>query len=294
MGGRGNLGPQITATKRPGSGAGGSQSELAMGMLLGAQPAAAQQDIRIGNQLEAMRLANLNLEQRLAMDVQFVEATNDRINAFNDRTLPVLKAITGQDLGPEPEKWKAWWTDQLGYVYQSNIPATKPTYSDFVGVAGHLCPLGVLRRRHAGATVDGPRPIESIRVGDRVLSQGTSTGTLALSARGRHAPNAVQPDAPDRDRRRDDRGNRHPPLLESRQGLDHGPRAQARRSPRGYWAARSRSSRLTADQVQPVYNLDVAENRDFFVGTRRLLVHDYSFVQPVLEPFDRQPDTVEK
>ena len=40
------------------------------------------------------------------MDVQFVEATNDAINLFNDRALPVLKAITGQDLGVEPEKWK--------------------------------------------------------------------------------------------------------------------------------------------------------------------------------------------
>ena len=46
---------------------------------------------------------------------------------------------------------------------------------------------------------------------------------------------------------------------------------------------------IEADKTQPVYNLDVADNRDFFVGTKGLLVHDFSFVQPVLEPFDRQP-----
>ena len=40
------------------------------------------------------------------MDVHFLDATNDAINLFNDRALPVLKAVTGQDLGVEPEKWK--------------------------------------------------------------------------------------------------------------------------------------------------------------------------------------------
>ena len=47
---------------------------------------------------------------------------------------------------------------------------------------------------------------------------------------------------------------------------------------------------IEPDETQPVYNLDVAENRDFFVGTTGLLVHDFSFVQPVLAPFDRQPE----
>ena len=43
------------------------------------------------------------------------------------------------------------------------------------------------------------------------------------------------------------------------------------------------------DKQQPVYNLDVAGNRDFFVGKTGLLVHDFSFVQPVAALFDRQP-----
>ena len=56
------------------------------------------------------------------------------------------------------------------------------------------------------------------------------------------------------------------------------------------WAVPSTVKSIETDKVQPVFNLDVAENRDFFVGDQRLLVHDYSFVQPVLEPFDRQPE----
>ncbi len=44
---------------------------------------------------------------------------------------------------------------------------------------------------------------------------------------------------------------------------------------------------IEPDVTQPVYNLDVAESRDFFVGNKGLLVHDFSFVQPVMAPFDR-------
>ena len=31
-----------------------------------------------------------------------------------------------------PRSGSNWWTDQLGYAYQSNVPETKPTYTDFV------------------------------------------------------------------------------------------------------------------------------------------------------------------
>ena len=47
---------------------------------------------------------------------------------------------------------------------------------------------------------------------------------------------------------------------------------------------------IEPDRTQPVYNLDVAVNRNFFVGTKGFLVHDFSFVQAVLEPFDRPAD----
>ena len=44
------------------------------------------------------------------------------------------------------------------------------------------------------------------------------------------------------------------------------------------------------DKNQTVYNLDVAENGDFFVGRQGVLVHDSNFVKPVAEPFDFQLD----
>ena len=150
-------------------------------MMDAAETQAAQRDLAIAAELEAIRQANQDLEQRLAMDVYFVETTNDGINLCNDHTLPVLKAITGQDLGVEPEKWKSWWTDQLGYAYQSELPDTKPTYADFVAATSlvrSLCipraspPVPWFKRstargrsRRSGSAIEscrrGPRPVSS-------------------------------------------------------------------------------------------------------------------------------------
>jgi hypothetical protein len=42
--------------------------------------------------------------------------------------------------------------------------------------------------------------------------------------------------------------------------------------------------------VLPVFNVDAAESRDYFVGKQGCLVDDFSLVQPVLTPFDHSPD----
>jgi hypothetical protein len=47
------------------------------------------------------------------------------------------------------------------------------------------------------------------------------------------------------------------------------------------------------DAVQPVYNLEVAEGRSYFVGERGALVHDYSPALPVTGPFDVAPRTAD-
>ncbi len=71
------------------------QSGIVLEMMDNVAIQAAQRDIQIAQDLEAIRQSNQNLEQILAMDVQYVEATNAGINLVDDRCLPVLKAITG-------------------------------------------------------------------------------------------------------------------------------------------------------------------------------------------------------
>jgi hypothetical protein len=46
---------------------------------------------------------------------------------------------------------------------------------------------------------------------------------------------------------------------------------------------------VDADEVQPVFNLEVADEHSFFVGEQAALVHDNSPIQPTSEPFDAAP-----
>jgi hypothetical protein len=243
------------------------------------------------------------VQQSLANDVQTLEAVNSEIDQIDDRVLPILKTLTGQELGTEPDAWRKWWTDQLGYVYQSNQPATKPTFTDTVTLpdvsVALQVPVVATPRRHTSCfaagtlvhTLDGPKTIESIQVGDRVLSQDPSAGTLAFQpvvAVHRNEPSATLRIAID----------------QAEETIVATGIHRFWRAGKGWVMARelkpgdrlravggvAQVQSIETDATQPVYNLDVAQNRDFFVGKTGLLVHDFSFVQPVLAPFDRQPD----
>jgi Pretoxin HINT domain len=252
---------------------------------------AAYRDMQIAADYRAIQQATLTLQQRLALDIQTVETTNAGINELNSRALPVLRLLTGQDMAVEPEKWRAWWTDQLGYVYQSNIPQTKPTYTDTVtapftvGTAHSAC----FAAGTSVLTIDGMRTIESIQVGDRVLAQDPTSGELSFR------PVVAL------------HHNRPSPTLriafESETIVATGIH-RFWKVGKGWTMARDLKPgdrlrvvggtadvrSIEPDATQPVYNLDVAEDRDFFVGGKGLLVHDFSFVHPVLAPFDREPD----
>jgi Pretoxin HINT domain len=223
------------------------------------------------------------------------------MNQVNDRVLPLLRTLTAQDLGPEPDSWRKWWTDQLGYVYQSSQPQTKPTFTDTVGLPDVSATIPLLQlqpgRTHSACfaagtlvhTIDGPRPIDSLQIGDRVLSQNPSTGLLVfepvvathLNASCTTLRIAIEDET----------------IVAT--GIH-----RFWKPGKGWTMARELKAgdrlrmvggvveiqSIEADATQPVYNLDVAQNRDFFVGKTGLLVHDFSFVQPVVTPFDRRAD----
>jgi hypothetical protein len=248
---------------------------------------------------------NATVQQSLANDVQTLEAANAEIRELDDRVLPILKVLTGQDFGTEPDAWRKWWTDQLGYVYQSSRPSTKPTFTDTtampnVSVAAQE-PVFVAAvqaaQTHSSCfaagtavhTLDGPRAIESIQVGDRVLSQDPVSGSLAFEP-----VVAVHHNDPAPTLRIEATGDTIIATGIHRFWKVGKGWTMARELKPGDQvrviggAAQVRS--IENERTLPVYNLDVARNRDFFVGTEGLLVHDFSFVQPVLAPFDRQSD----
>jgi hypothetical protein len=51
---------------------------------------------------------------------------------------------------------------------------------------------------------------------------------------------------------------------------------------------RDRVVAVESGVVQPVFNLELAEGKSFFVGVRGVLVHDNTRVDPVLFAFDSE------
>lgn len=263
------------------------------GLVFDTLAAAAYRDMQIAADYQMIQQASRNLQQRLAQDVQTIEATNAGINDLNGRVLPVLGMITGQDFGAEPDRWKSWWTDQLGYVYQSSVPETKPTYTDTLRVQTPFT-VGTTHSACFAAgtpvvTIDGPRTIEAVQVGDRVLAQDSTTGLLSFRpvvAVHRNRPSPTLRIALDGETivatgiHRFWKAGKGWTMARD---LKPGDRLRI-------LGARAEVRSIEPDAAQPVYNLDVADDRDFFVGARGLLVHDFSFVQPVPNPFDREPD----
>ena len=211
-------------------------------------------------------------QRRIEDDVRDLEKWNAEINQTNERALPLLRSLTNQNFGLDPEQWKKWWTEQLGYVYDSRYSEDKPVFTEVIAPHTACFAAGTLVQ-----TVTGPRKIESIAVGDRVLSQQSSTGAMSFQ-----------------------------PVLATHL---NGPSETLRISLAGetivatgihrFWKAgtgwtmardlkagdrlRMLGGVATIDSIEPgatqmVFNLNVAENRDFLVGTAGLLVHDFGFV----------------
>ena len=242
---------------------------------------------RRDRQMAAIRQDVQALRQRLAEDVQSVEMINSQIKAVNNRVLPIVTAMTGKDLGAEPQKWKAWWTDQQGYAFQAASTTSKPTFTEIVELSELVGLARMLRRGHPGPHHRRARAIESIQVGDRLLAQDTSTGALGfqpvLAVHHTKMAGTVRVTFDGAE-----------PLIatgihrfwKAGQGwamardLKSGDRIRA-------LGAVVEVKSVDAAASQPVYNLDVARDHTFLVGKKGLLVHDADFVQPVLEPFDR-------
>jgi Pretoxin HINT domain len=211
-----------------------------------------------------------------------------QIDDYNTSAVPnnaAIYASLGQilhkDLPSDPEAWKTWWVDSLGYSYrssQSNSTASpKPTYQ-----------MTIISCFAAGTTVrtlTGDRAIETLKIGDQVLTQDTATGELRYQS-----ISTV---------------HHNPPSATLRVAL--GEEVILATGFHRFWKAGhgwvmarelkpgdtlrtldglARVKSIEADKVQPVFNLDVAEDADFFVGKAGSLVHDNTLPDPRLAPFD--------
>jgi hypothetical protein len=254
---------------------------------------AARRDVEIGERLTRIQQALAYSQQQLENDVARLEALNAETSRGNDQVMPVLYALTGQDLGSSPDDWKAWWADERGYVYdRPSVPRAKPVVTQVVPnpyqgpvVVHHSC----FAAGTPVKTLEGPKPIEDVRVGDQVLAQDVKTGRLAYTP-----VVAVYHNKP------------APTFRVKAAGVSivatgihrfwkagHGWTMTRDLKPGDVLRTVGGTARVEAvdsDSVQPVYNLEVAESHSFFVGGPGLLVHDNGVVQPVSKPFDAPAD----
>ena len=135
--------------------------------------------------------AEINRAEQRAQRIQSnVMRTNVQNQQQNHRIFQVLYATTGQKLPSNPNDWWEWWKDYNEYEILTNKPVQTANFSHryTYGTAPVVTRRQTRRRRiessecfPAGTPVWtelGKRAIESIRVGDRVLSQNPETGEL--------------------------------------------------------------------------------------------------------------------
>ncbi len=97
----------------------------------------------------------------------------------------LLVTNTQTDQGDDPHAWWTWWINYNELHYsperRTNYYGSEATYYDYVHYNGVFWTRGSCFVAGTPVwTLTGPRPIESIQPGDRVLAQDPQTGELAF------------------------------------------------------------------------------------------------------------------
>lgn len=237
-------------------------------------------------------------DRQVASDLRAVDSRNASRRWNNSSVAGLLAQITGQSLGNEPEPWRTWWSDQQGYAYRTPIDDTPKRV--ITRVRHYFEPQFVVLRTHSSCfaagtpvhTLLGPRPIETLQVGDQALCEDPETGALGYQpiVRVLHNPPSVTlkirlAGAPE------DEGA----------AIVATPIHRFWQAGKGWVLARDLKpgtplrllggvarveSVEPSDRAVPVFNLELAGGHTFFVGPRGALVHDNARAQPLSHPFD--------
>jgi hypothetical protein len=254
---------------------------------------AAQLDLTALEQRTQGLIAAANLKataslQTMINDVNAIEYANAQTNVVNARIATSLQdAADAPKLDPgDEDEWHRWWYDQLGYRYDPppQVMAAVNAAPQSAGPSIRSCFVAGTPVR----TIHGLRAIETLQVGDQVLSQDTASGGLSF-----HPILVV---------------HHNPPGSTLRLELDNGetlvPSIYHRfwRAGKGWAIARdlkpgevlrtlegrTRIKTIAPGRTEPIYNLDVDGPRTFFVGGHGALVHDNTLPASSTAPFDAE------
>jgi hypothetical protein len=224
----------------------------------------------------------------VATEAQLRE-TNQSVETLNALIVPVLKETTGKDFGDNPKAWWDWWRGENEY-YAYDHPVERyydygvdryhygfPTYNVVNSAPPPPPPppgrYSCFVKGTQVWTKTGQRPIETIEVGDLVLSQNVDTSELKyvpVLARTVRPPSPIVKFAIGKEEMRTTRGHL---FWVSGTGwrmakeLQTGERLHGLNGP-------SRIQSIESDGEAEAYNLIVANFDTYFVGEHGLLVHD--------------------
>ncbi len=131
-------------------------------------------------------LAGRDVQNRVQSREIWAFRQNMLASELNGRISVTLNAITGQELPATPQVWWKWW-DEYDEARAAGKPVARRYLADQVTYRLPRVPPSPFSWLHVSCfaagtpvwTVDGPRPIERLQVGDLVLSQDPETGRLA-------------------------------------------------------------------------------------------------------------------
>lgn len=105
-----------------------------------------------------------------------VKKSNESIRRLNGRIAEVLRYVSDETFDAEPQLWWDWWNDHNEYTeYEKERIFNQNRAASFMSV-----PCSCFRAGTPVWTRTGLRPIETIQVGDGVLSQDPKTGELSF------------------------------------------------------------------------------------------------------------------
>jgi hypothetical protein len=206
---------------------------------------------------------------RKARVVEANVAVNNEVTADrNQRIVAALTTTTDQKLGDDPRGWWTYWKDHNEYY----TPPKQPVYQQIHQQNENYC-CSCFVKGTLIWTKTGRRPVESLEIGDLVLSQNVDTGELRYEpviGRTVRPPSQILKVSFDGDEIEATKG--HPFWVA---GI--GWRMTKELQDGAILCGLNRAARVSS--IKPAgeaeaYNLIVAEFSTYFVGNKGLLVHD--------------------
>jgi hypothetical protein len=247
--------------------------------------------------LAARRNAYL-AEAQLQAEVDALERFNERIRETNQKIVKIISLATGVSLPADPATWRKWWIKLLGYkpdaahsqdrekrLLTPKKARRRVVEEDDATPDPDAPSVSSLSEGTLVHTLTGPRAIESLRPGDEVLAQNVGTGRL------RYQPVVSV------------YGNDPGPTVEVVVGGERLITAPLHRywvAGKGWVKARDlksgdtlrgvgRTAKVESVDKGPTlraFNVDVGDDRDFFVGQLGVLAHDNTLPDLSTAPFD--------